>query len=301
MKPPELQQRLRGVLAFTPTPFTPDDRVDLDGLARHVDFLCGTGAGAVVVCGGVGEFFALDLDEYRAAISAAAQAARGRVPVIAGIGHVTRIATRLAEHAASAGIAGLMIHPQYFITPPEAGIVEHYRAIGRASGLGLMIYSTEAAAATLDLVRRLAEVEQVVALKDEYGDVALFAQMVRAVGPRLAWINGMAELHTPRYAEAGAQAFTSGIVNIAPAFTMEVWDASARGRRQELEQVLTTKIKPLAELRSRKPGYPIAIIKEAMNMLGRAGGTVRAPLVPIAPEDRADLRRTLVALGLLRA
>src|SRR5438105_10619226 len=135
MFPRELQAGLRGVLAFTPTPFTPDNTLDGDGLARHVDFLCRSGVHAIFVCGGVGEFFALDSDEYRTCIRIAVEAAQ-RVPVIAGIGHDTRRACALAAYAEKAGAHGLLVHPFYFASPPDDGIVAHYHALASASTLG---------------------------------------------------------------------------------------------------------------------------------------------------------------------
>jgi dihydrodipicolinate synthase/N-acetylneuraminate lyase len=146
---------------------------------------------------------------------------------------------------------------------------------------------------------RLAEIDHVVALKDEHGDVAMFAEMVRRLGPHLAWINGMAEMHAAPYFKAGAQAFTSGIINFAPPLTLAVWDAGAAGRWDDLAALLDRAIRPLAELRQRRRGYAIAVVKEAMNLLGLPGGAVRAPLTPLAPADREDLRRVLIGLNLL--
>jgi 5-dehydro-4-deoxyglucarate dehydratase len=300
MNPHTLKERLRGVLAFTPTPFTQDDRLDADGLAAHVDYLARRGAGAIVVCGGTGEFFSLDLDEYRAAIRIAAEAARGQVPVLAGIGHATRTACQLAEYAAAVGVAGLLIHPQYFVEAPDDGLVLHYQTLARATGLGLIVFSTKHAPVTPDLVKRLAEIEQVVAFKDESGDLAVFRELVRGLGSRLVWINGMGELYAGPYFTAGAQAFTSGIVNFAPQITLSVWRAGVAGRADELRDLIEHKVKPLAALRERKRGYAIAVVKEAMNLLGLPGGTVRPPLVPVAREDRDELRRVLIRLELLQ-
>lgn len=300
MTPKDLQGRLRGVMAFTPTPFRQDGALDVDGLASHVDYLIRNGSHVVVVCGGAGEFFSLEMDEYRTAIKTAADAARRRVPVVAGIGHATRVAASLAEHAAAAGVDGLMIHPQYFVEASEEGIARHYETLARATGLGMLIYSTKAAPAAPSLVRRLAEIDEVIALKDEHGDLAAFTEMQRALGPRLAWINGMAEMHAPAYFAAGAQAFTSGIVNFAPRITLAVWNAGAAGRADELQDLIARKVTPLAQMRARRPGYPIAVVKEAMNLLGLPGGTVRLPLLPVSDEDREELKRTLIELELLR-
>ncbi|MDR7419836.1 MAG: dihydrodipicolinate synthase family protein [Armatimonadota bacterium] len=299
MTPQDLRRRLRGVLAFAPTPFTSDGRLDDAGLARHIDGLCEAGVGAVVVCGGTGEFFSLDADEYRTVMRIAAEVARHRVPVVAGIGHATGVAVRLAEYAGSVGLDGIMVHPQYFVEPPDDGLVLHYRALAAASGLGLMIYCTPTAPVRLDLVRRLAAIDGVVALKDESGDVAAFAAVRQALGDRLAWVNGMAEMHAGPYFEAGAQAFTSGIVNFAPAISLAVWDAGARGRKDELDDLLSRCVRPLAALRARRPGAAVAVVKEAMNLLGLPGGVVRLPLTPLSPDEREELRRVLRDLRLL--
>ena len=299
MTPTALKDRLRGVIAFVPTPFTADDRPDLDGLARQVDALSRGGAHVVVVCGGVGEFFSLDLDEYRECIRAGVEAADRRVPVLAGIGHSTRIACGLAEHAARVGADGLMINPPYFVEPPEDGVHRHYAEVARASGLGMMVFSTRGSVHTPAMVARLAEIDEVVALKDEYGDLKLFLETKERLGERLAWVNGMAETLAAPYFAAGAGAFTSGIVNFAPAFTRAVWEAGSAGDWHALEETVATKIRPLARMREKRKGYPIAVVKEAMNLLGLPGGAVRPPLTPVAPEDREDLRRLLRRLGLL--
>lgn len=299
MRPDELKQALKGVIAFAPTPFTEDDRVDFDGLARHVDFLSRSGAHVVVVTGGVAEFFSLELDEYRDCIRVGVEAAGGRVPVLAGIGHSTRIACGLAEHAEKCGADGLMINPLYFIEPSEEGILRHYDTLGRATGLGMMMFSTRGAVYTPPTVERLASVENVVALKDEWGDLKLFIETKERLGDRLAWINGMAEVLAPAYFGAGAAAFTSGIVNFAPDLSLAVWKAGAAGNLAEVSRLVAETIRPLAKLRERKRGYHIAIVKEAMNLLGMPGGHVRSPLTPVAPEDRNDLEAELIRLGLL--
>jgi 5-dehydro-4-deoxyglucarate dehydratase len=299
MHPEELKSRLRGVIAFTPTPFTTDDRPDLDGLARQVDYLCASGAHVVVVCGGVGEYFSLTEPEYRDCIRTGVEAAGRRVPVLAGIGHSTKIARGLAEYAAAVGADGLMINPLYFVEPSEQGRLCHYAELARASRLGMMIFSTTGSVYGPAMVERLVEIDEVIALKDEYGDLRLFVETRERLGDRLAWVNGMAETLAAPYFAAGAVAFTSGIVNFAPQLSLAVYEAGVNGRWDELHELVATKIRPLAKLRTRRPGYQIAIIKEAMNLLGLPGGAVRLPLEPVAPADRVDLECELRKLGLL--
>jgi 5-dehydro-4-deoxyglucarate dehydratase len=299
LTPLQLKDALRGVIAFAPTPFTADDRVDYDGLARHVDYLARSGAHVVVVTGGVAEFFSLDLDEYRDCIRVGVEAVGGRVPVLAGIGHSTRTACQLAAHAERCGADGLMINPLYFLSPSERGALNHYQELARASSLGMMMFSTANSVYTADMVARLADVENVVALKDEWGDLKLFIETKERLGDRMAWINGMAEVMAPAYFGAGAQALTSGIVNFAPQLTLAIWEAGARGDTAEASRLIATTIRGLARLRERQKGYHIAIVKEAMNQLGLPGGFVRSPVMPVTPADAADLRAELIRLGLL--
>jgi 5-dehydro-4-deoxyglucarate dehydratase len=192
-----------------------------------------------------------------------------------------------------------MIHPQYFIDPSDEGIIRHYQALARATGLGLMVYSTKGSVATPTLMRRLAEIDSVVALKDEYGDLRLFAEMVQELGSRIVWVNGMAEVWAAPYFVLGAQAFTSGLVNFAPKLSLQVWETGSAGRWDDLQSFVARKIRVLATLRERKRGYSVTVIKEAMNLLGLRGGTIRSPLVPLASEDRQDLRHALIEIGLL--
>lgn len=270
--------------------------MDHDGLARIVADLVASG-GPVAVCGAVGEYPALDLDEYRAVMATAVAAAAGRVPLIVGIGHGTRIAAGLAADAARAGADGLMVDPFWFGEPADDGLVAHYRALAEASGLGLIVFSTKGQTYRLDQLQRLAELDGVIALKEEAGDAELFAAARDAIGSRWAWINGMAELHVARYAALGADAFTSGLINVAPHLTRDVRDAAAAGRWDAVGE-LVERIRPFSALRAKAPGYSTAVIKEAMAMLGKpGGGRVRPPMARLTPADRDHLRALLPSLG----
>lgn len=299
LAPADLQQQLRGVIAFTPTPFHPDERVDYDALAQQVNRLIINGAHVVVVCGGVGEYVSLTMDEYRECISVAVDAASRRVPLLAGIGHSTRIAADLAEYAATVGVAGLMINPLYFIDPPDSGLFLHYQTIADASGLGMMIFSTKGQVYGPDLVEELAEIDEIIALKDEWGDLKLFVETRERLGDRLTWVNGMAETLAVPYFAAGAQAFTSGLVNFMPNAVLDVWRLGSTGKTVALEALIAEKIRPLAKLREKRKGYSIAVIKEAMHLLEYCGNTVRSPLMPLLEEDREHLQAILIELGLL--
>jgi 5-dehydro-4-deoxyglucarate dehydratase len=299
MNPQQLAAALRGVMAFAPTLMASDGRLDLDAQARHADLLAASGVGSVVVCGGVGEFWSLTEDEYAQVVRESVGAVAGRVPVLAGVGHSTDIAAGLARTAARCGADGLMVNPLYFVRPELDGMARHYAEIHAASGLGMVVFSTEGAVYDEAALERLAEVEAAVAVKDEVGDQTLFARCIERLGDRYVWIDGMAELPALDYARMGAQAMTSGLVNIDPQLAIDVWDAALRGDEKAHTALVRDRIAPLARLRTARPGYHITVIKEAMALLGRGDARVRLPLLPLRPQEREELTAHLRGAGLL--
>ena len=102
MRPDDLKQYLRGVLAFPVTPFKDDLSVDYDALQRNIDFMLSRGIRAIAVCGGTGELYSLSQDEITACYRAAVEVARGRAAVVAGVGFNGRIGAALAAAAEQA-------------------------------------------------------------------------------------------------------------------------------------------------------------------------------------------------------
>ena len=272
MTPTRFAGRLRGVIAFAPTPFTDDDRVDLDGLAaswttwrRH--------GGPVAVCGAVGEYAALDLDEYAAVMRVAADAVAGRVPLIVGIGHGDADRERPRGDGARAGAERDPRRSRLVRRArrrwPRRALSDAWRA-RPGSGSSCSRHAarrTAGPAAAARGARRRRRPEG-----RGRATCALFAEARERIGDRWAWINGMAELQAAEYAVLGADAFTSGLVNVAPELTRAV--RARRWRRATGRRCAARGPHPSASRRSgrRRPGYGVAVIKEAMAMLGQRGG-----------------------------
>ncbi len=299
MTPAELKDKLRGVLAFVITPFTDDHALDISGLTRIVDSMCHAGVHSIVCTGGVAEFYSLNLEEYHQVIRSTVRAAKGRVPVLAGIGHSTRIACELASFAESEGVSGLMINPFYFVEPNLEGLARHYQALAKASRLGQIVFSTGNFTYTPELIERLSQIESVIGLKDEVGDLKTFVATVDRLGNRLAWINGMAEPLVPAYFACGATSFTTGMANFAPEIPLSIYRAAQTGDYATVNRIVVEKVAPIARLRARRKGYATAVLKEAMNLLGLPAGPCRLPLTSLEPEDRKELTAILRELQLL--
>jgi 5-dehydro-4-deoxyglucarate dehydratase len=299
VKPQELKASLTGVMSFSVTPFTADHALDLDTLARHVERMSYSGVHQIAVAGAVAEYYALTFEEYRDVIRTSIAAAGGRVPVLVGIGHSTRIAVELARIADGEGASGLLINPLYLVAPGIDGMVAHHEALADVSGLGQIVFSTRASPYGPDAMARLAEVEEVVGFKDELGDLDLFLGCIERLGDRIAWINGMAEPYTSAYFAAGATCFTTGLANFAPEVPLAVYAAAWAGDFATCNRLVRERVAPFAALRKKRPGYHIAVIKEALDLLGRGVGPCRLPLLGVTPADRALVADALVGLGLL--
>lgn len=296
MQPAALKARLVGVMSFTVTPFTPDHELDLVGLERHLDRMADSGVHQIAVAGAVGEFYALTFEEYVAVIRTALRTVAGRVPVLVGIGHSTRIASELARCAADEGAAGLLVNPLYHAVPGMDGLLRHHEALAHAAELGQVVFSTRATPFGPDELERLVEIDHVIGLKDELGDLERFLGCVERLGDRVACINGMAEPYTPAYFAAGARCFTTGLSNFAPEIPLAVYDAAQRGDYEACNALIRERVQPIAALRRRRPGYHTSVIKEALDHLGLSVGPCRLPLTELRKSDREELGRVLESL-----
>jgi 5-dehydro-4-deoxyglucarate dehydratase len=297
VRPNELKDALVGVMSFTVTPFASDHALDLAALERHLDTMAHSGVHQIAVAGAVGEFYALTFDEYTAVIRTALRAVGGRVPVLVGIGHSTRIAVELARCAADEGASGLLVNPLYLAVPGAEGLYRHHEALADAVDLGQVVFSTRGTPFDADTLARLAQIDHVVGLKDELGDLQLFLGCVERLGDRIAWIDGMAEPYVAPYFASGARCFTTGLANFAPEIPLAVYEAARAGDFDTCNRVVRERVTGLADLRRRRPGYHTAVLKEALELMGRPVGPCRLPLVELRPEDRADLERLLRELG----
>jgi 5-dehydro-4-deoxyglucarate dehydratase len=285
---------LRGVLAFPVTPFKDDLSLDLDGLAANVRALAEHPFAALVAAGGTGEVYSLTPTEQSAVVRTAVEAARGRLPVVVGVGFNLALAAEMARSASEAGADAILALPPYYPQADEEGLLAYYEAIGRASPRALVVYGRDWAQPGPAWVERLAsQVPTLVAWKDGQGDLRRLAQLRARVGDRLAWIGGAGDDCVPGYYAIGLRAYTSSIANVAPKLSLELHVVAARGDTAALERLMADYVLPLYALRARRRGYEVTVMKEMMRLLGRPAGPVRPPLPPLEPGDLKDLETIL--------
>jgi len=290
MEPTELRGRLSGVIAFPVTPFKSDLTLDIEGLRQNLEKLIEHPVCAVVAAGGTGEIYSLTPAEHSQVVRTTVQAVRGRAPVIAGVGFGERLATDLAQASAEAGADGILALPPYYPQADDEGMLEYYRAIGRATRLGMLIYSRDWANFGAAMVERLTGIPTLVAWKDGQGDVRRLQTIMNRVGDRLSWIGGAGDDTVPGYYAIGIRAYTSSIATVAPRLSLKLHELAAAGRRDELMGLMHSSVIPLYALRVRRKGYEVSAMKAMMDMVGLQGGPVRPPLVEVRPEERDELR-----------
>lgn len=290
----EFAASLRGVFGFPVTPFKQDLSLDLEALERNVDKMAEHPFCAIVAAGGTGEMYSLSIDEIEPVIATTVKAVNGRMPVVAGTGFNTPIGVEIARRAERAGASCLLALPPYYILAPEEGLFAYYESIGKASGLPLMIYSRDWAVFSPEMVSRLADrVPTLVAWKEGQGDIRRYQRIMNYNGSRLAWFGGLGDDCVPGYFAIGVQAFTSSLSNIAPQLSLALAEAGLGRDWDRLNSLMDRYVHPLYALRERARGYEVAMMKEAMEMLGMPAGPVRPPLMNSRPQDLQDLRRVI--------
>jgi 5-dehydro-4-deoxyglucarate dehydratase len=300
--PEELRRQLHGLFSFPVTPFAENLEIDIGRFREHVGWMIEGKPAALFVCGGTGEFFSVDLTEFHCLVKAAVEEARGRLPVIAGAGYGTQLALSFAKVAEDAGADGLLVLPPYLLQSEQQGLYEHYRQVAAGTNLGVIIYQRDNAIFTPATVARLSKLKNVVGLKDGHGNMELVLRIQKQAGDRLAIINGMptAELSAGAFKGLGITNYSSAVFNFVPPIARAFYEALVKGDGPTMDRLLEAFYRPLADLRDRRKGYAVSLIKAGIRVVGKPAGPVRPPLVNCSPEEEEKLK-TIIADGLAAA
>jgi 1-pyrroline-4-hydroxy-2-carboxylate deaminase len=288
--------RFPGIIPAVTTPFAASGTVDTEALQANVRALLEAGVHGIVGTGTMGEAASLSTRERREVIAAIAEAAEGRVPVIAGVSAGTaEQAGAYAADAAAAGAVALMCLPPLGYRGDEDEIVAFYDAVGAATGLPLMAYNNPEASGVdmpATLIARIAErVEQVVAVKECSGDVRRIPLLLHATD--LEVLVGGDDWALEGFS-AGATGWVSGVADVAPAQCVALYEHCRAGELDAAREVYG-RLLPLGRF-DMTPKL-VQYFKAAMDEVGFVGGPARAPRLPLTDAERADLREALAVLG----
>jgi 4-hydroxy-tetrahydrodipicolinate synthase len=280
-----------GVLPAVTTQFDADLRVDLAATRAVQSALIQDGVHGLVALGTVGENNSLTAEEKRAVLRTAVAAAAGRVPVIAGVSELTTgAAVAFARDAESLGAAGLMLLPAMVYVPTPRELEFHFRSVAEATRLPIMLYNNPPAyrvSIDLDTLARLADVPNIVAVKESSPDSRRFTDVVNACEDRFVLFAGLDDLVFEGVA-LGARGWISGLTNAFPRESLALYDALRAGDLAR-SRALYRWFMPLLHLDA---GHDLVqAIKLAEQIMGRGSERVRLPRLPLAGARREEVTR----------
>jgi 4-hydroxy-tetrahydrodipicolinate synthase len=287
-----------GVSTALVTPFR-NGEIDEPALRELVEFQIASGIDGLVPCGSTGESATMSYAEHQRVVEIVVAAARGRVPVVAGTGsNNTREATELTRHAKEAGADGALLISPYYNKPTQDGIVAHYAEIARESGFPLVVYNIPGRTASNMLpatIARLADIEQVVGVKEASGDLGQISEVVARCSDDFCVLSGDDALTLPILA-VGGHGVISTSANVAPAEMIELVNAFRAGDVARA-RAIHLRLLPLFDVLFCETN-PIPV-KAAVAEMGRIGDEIRLPLTEITQPNRERLKVVLKELGLL--
>jgi len=294
LSPAEMAKTIGGgLLSFPVTHFRPDLSFDEGRYREHCDWLLQHGVSGLFAAGGTGEFFALTPNEVELVCRAAVEATRGRVPVIAGCGYGTAIAVEMARSAERAGANGILLLPPYLMTPSQAGLAAHIKAVCEATSLGVIVYNRDNSIANEQTLARLCEqCPNLVGFKDGVGDIELTMRVRAQMGDRLTYIGGLptAETYAMPYLEMGVSTYSSAIFNFMPDWALRFYQAVRARDHSTVMRELNEFVFPYIDIRNRGRGYAVSIVKAGMTAVGRPAGPVRPPLTDLTESEQVELQ-----------
>ncbi len=290
---------ITGSLVALVTPMHPDGEVHWEHLDALVDFHLENGTHGIVAVGTTGESSTLDPDEHLDVVGHIIKRVNGRIPVIAGTGgNSTREAIELTREAHKRGADACLLVVPYYNKPTQEGLYRHFKTIAEAVPVDQILYNVPGRTACdmlNETVERLADIPNIIAIKDATGNIPRGTELIRAVEGRLLVYSGD-DATAADLILAGGKGNISVTANVAPKGMAALCEAAIAGNRAEVERI-NEKLMPL----HRKlflEANPIPV-KWALQRMGLIGEGIRLPLTPLHEKFHGEVEDALKAAGVI--
>ncbi len=290
---------LRGTYTVLITPFTPDGKaIDVPALEKLVNWQIDQGIHGLIPLGSTGEFLSMTREERQLVTETVVRTAAGRVPVLMGTGaEWTPECVELSKEAESMGADGVMIIPPFYSCPNEDELFAHYKAVGEAISIPIMIYNNPATA-NVDLlpktVARLSHIDTVSYIKESTLEVTRVRDIIELCGDRMNVFAGILGYESFWLGACGWVAVAS---NLLPKLCADMFEQAVDQQNKPLALETYRRILPIVKAVGG-PHY-VAASKAGLNMMGLDVGIPRAPRLPLAADLEGVLKHELSQLGLL--
>ena len=290
---------ISGSIVALVTPMDVHGNVDQAALQRLVEFHIDNKTDAIVAVGTTGESATLDVDEHCDVVGQVVELVNGRIPVIAGTGaNATREAITLTAKSAELGVDACLLVTPYYNKPGQEGLYQHYKAIADAVDIPQILYNVPGRTAcdmTDETSLRLAEIPNIIGLKDATGDLERAAWLIKHKPAGFALYSGD-DASAIEFVLAGGDGVISVTANVAPAAMHEMVMAARSGNRQQADTVNQSLIALHKDLFVEANPIPV---KWAVQQMGLAGPGIRLPLTPLASENHQLVRDAMDKAGAL--
>ena len=288
-----------GSMVAMVTPMNTDGSVDWPALEKLVEHHIAQGTDAIVSVGTTGESATLDHNEHTEVIERTVKAVAGRIPVIGGTGaNSTSEAILLTERAAAAGVDGCLLVVPYYNKPPQEGLYQHFRTIAEAVAIPQILYNVPGRTAVdmhNDTTLRLAEIENIVAIKDATNDLDRGRDLINR-SPQDFMVYSGEDGTACELMLSGGKGTISVTANVAPELMHRMCTAAVAGNAKEARE-LNTQLEKLHQALFVESN-PIPA-KWAVQQQGIIGDGIRLPLLPLSAANQEAVREAMQAAGVI--
>lgn len=288
-----------GSMVAIVTPMNSDGSVNEDKFRELVEFQIENGTDVIVPCGTTGESATLDYEEHDRVIKACIEQVNGRIPVIAGTGsNATAEAIEISRHAKEMGADGLLLVSPYYNKPSQEGIYQHYKAVAEAVALPQILYNVPGRTGMNVLAEttiRLAEIDNIVAIKEASGDVTQASTILSQAGDKIDVLAGDDFLTLPLMA-IGGKGIISVSANVIPKEVKQMVLAIQEGRWDDARSMHLHMLDFHKAMFIESNPVPA---KTSLALMGKAEKHVRLPLVDMQPNTLQALKEVLGRYNLI--
>ena len=281
------------------TPFDADMKVNYNKLEELIDFQIEGGTDCIVICGTTGEASTLTDDEQIECIKVAVERTAGRVPVMAGTGsNDTLHGIELSKKAAKVGADALLQVTPYYNKTSQRGLIAHFTDIAKAVDIPIMLYNVPSRTGlniTPATAKALAELDNVVAIKEASGNIGQVVELAAATEGRLDIYSGNDDQIIPLLS-LGGKGVVSVVANILPKQTHDIVAKYLSGDQKGALELQLQYLSLINALFCEVNPIPI---KAALNLMGMEVGETRRPLYPMDPANLEFLRTRMTQAGIV--
>jgi len=293
-------KNFHGIYVPTVTPMTDNNQVDYDTLGKFTEHLINSGIHGLVPLGSTGEFYALTPEERHDVLKGTIEAARGRVPVVAGTNAgSTQDVVFYSRQAEKLGASGILLAPPYYSLPTLDELYEHFRAVNDAIGIPIMLYNYPGRTGvdiTPDLVERLTALKNIQYIKESTGDVTRISELIQRFAGRVGVFCGCDTISLESFV-LGAVGWVGGLANVLPKTHVELYKlASVQGDIPAARKFYYEIMSALQLI--ERGGQYTQYVKAGCEIMGNPVGAPRGPLQPVSKEAYENLEEILSTISI---